>query len=228
VSRRRRSSVLLLRPHFFANRITGPGETWGGMKWRPRRRLIGWFLANTGASTYCLPMAQSYRRVSKSPAARLPQLLVAMGCSLTAFTGVWLWWFGEDVAPRVGSVNRLTDPHTVHLWMGRLHWIGGYVVSTVIVFMILRAVARRAPWQLLFLALFLGLLGVGIWAGYTADWESARLWASTVGTKMTAGMNFGDRPGLPADLRRARVHLSIVPASMLVVALVSFRHYRRS
>ena len=111
--------------------------------------------------------------------------------------------------------------------MRRLHWGGCYIVGAVVVFMIMRAAVRREGQRMVFLFLFLIVLGVGVWSGYTVDWEAAQLWSETVGTKLSTGLSLGDGPRLPEDLGRARLHLSVVPAVMLTVGLTAYLQYRR-
>ena len=184
--------------------------------------------ANRGTA-YCCDMAGSYREYRRSPTARVPQLLVSIGCSISAFTGVWLWWFGQDISNRVGISNSFTDPFAAQAWMRRLHWGASIGVCIVIGFMTLRAVvARHGGWRVFFLVLFLVLLGIGLWSGYEADWNQARMWSETVGSKFGIGINLGDRPSLPPGLRDARVHVAIVPAALAIVALASFYNYRQS
>jgi hypothetical protein len=172
-------------------------------------------------------MQAGYRRRNRGPAAGIPQLLVLAGCSLVAFTGVWLWWFAEDTTGRVIRENDITDPYAVQLWMRRLHWAGAYVVLAVVVYMILRAAMRREGQRMAFLFVFLIVMGVGVWSGYTVDWDAAQLWSETVGTKLRIGLDLGDGPRLPEELGRARLHLSVVPAAILIVGLASFLQYRR-
>ncbi len=146
---------------------------------------------------------------------------------MVAFTGVWLWWFGENTSNRVIRENDITDPFAVQVWMRRLHIIGTVGLVAVVLLMIVRAVVRRQGWRMVFHVTFLGLMGIGVWAGYDADWDAARLWSQTVGTKLSTGLSLsGDAP-LPERLQSARVHLSIVPAALAAVGLVSFLHYRR-
>ena len=162
-----------------------------------------------------------------NPAARLPELFVSIGCSATAFSGFWLWWFGEDISVRVIRENDFTDPYAVQVWMRRIHWFAAVSVGVVLVFMVVRAVIRQQGWRIIFILVFLGFLGVGAWAGYTADWEAARLWATTVGTKGRAVIALGEGATLPDELGRVRLHLSIVPTALMIIALSSFMHYRR-
>ena len=174
-------------------------------------------------------MTQRYGRRTSGPGARIPQLLVSVGCSLVAFTGVWLWWFGQNTTGRVvRNNNDITDPFAIQLWMRRLHSFGSYALAAVIVFMIVRAAVQRDAWRAIFLLLFVIFVGIGVWAGATADWDAARLWSETVGGKLRAGFDMGNGPQLPDKLRRARVHLSVVPVAMLVVAVLSLVHYRRN
>ncbi len=172
-------------------------------------------------------MQRRYRRLNRGVAAGIPQLLVSAGCSLVAFTGVWLWWFAEPIAGRVVSTNDITDPYAVQVWMRWLHWGGCYVVGAVVVYMIIRAAVRRDGQRTAFLFVFLIVLGVGVWSGYTVDWEAAQLWSETVGTKLSTGLSLGDGPRLPEELGRARLHLSVLPAAMLIVGITSFLQYRR-
>ena len=172
-------------------------------------------------------MAQTRRGVYGQPGARLPQLLVTIGCSLAAFTGMWLWWFGQDTSGLIIRENDITDPYAVQTWMRRLHTFGAYATAVVVVFMIMRAAAQRQSWRTVFLFAFLLLAVVGIWTGVNADWDAARLWSETMGTKLSAGIDIGDNRRLPDELRVARSHLSVVPAAMLGVAFLSFLHYRR-
>ena len=111
--------------------------------------------------------------------------------------------------------------------MRRIHIFGAAGVAVVLVFMVVRAAVRKQGWRILFIVVFLGFLGVGAWAGFTADWEAARLWSDTVGTKARTVIAIGDGARLPDELGRARLHLSIVPAALLIVALSAFMHYRR-
>jgi hypothetical protein len=172
-------------------------------------------------------MTQSRGRGGANPAARIPELLVSIGCSVVAFTGVWLWWFGEDIAGRVIRRNDWTDPFAAQFWMRRLHSFGSYGLGAVLVFMVMRAAIRRQGLRIVFLVTFLGFLGIGVWAGITADWEPARLWSETIGTKLRTGFALGEGPRFPDELRRVRLHLSIVPAALAIVAMASFLHYRR-
>lgn len=172
-------------------------------------------------------MARGLRRVDHNPAARIPELLVSIGCSLVAFTGVWLWWFGEDTSGLSIRQNNFTDPVAVQTWMRRLHEFGSYGLAAVLLFMVVRAVIRQQGLRIAFLATFLGFLGLGMWAGFNADWESARAWSETAGTKLRAGIAIGEGPRLPDDLGRARLHLSVIPAALAIVGLSSLLHYRR-
>jgi len=172
-------------------------------------------------------MGQSYRRRGANPAARIPDLLVSIGGSLVAFTGVWLWWFGEDIAGRVIHRGDWTDPFAVQFWMRRLHSFGSYGLVAVLVFMVMRAATRRQGLRIVFLVTFLGFLAIGVWAGITADWEPARLWSETIGTKLRTGFAFDEGPRLPDELGRVRLHLSVVPVALAIVALASLLHYRR-
>lgn len=172
-------------------------------------------------------MGRSNGRRGANPAAGIPELLVSIGCSLVAFTGVWLWWFGEDTTGRVITTNNWTDPFAVQFWMRRLHSFGSYALAAVLVFMVIRAAIRRQGLRIVFLVTFLGFLGIGVWAGLTADWEPARLWSETIGTKLRAGFALGEGPRLPDELGRVKLHLSVVPAALAIVALTSFLHYRR-
>jgi hypothetical protein len=176
---------------------------------------------------YSLGMGKGSGRRGANPAARIPELLVSIGCSLVAFTGVWLWWFGEDTTGRVIISNNWTDPFAVQFWMRRLHSFGSYALAAVLVFMVVRAAIRQQGLRIVFLVTFLGFLGIGVWAGLTADWEPARLWSETIGTKLRTGFALGEGPRLPDELGRVRLHLSVVPAALAIVALTSFLHYRR-
>lgn len=172
-------------------------------------------------------MAQ--RRQSNSmPTARIPELLFSVSASVVAFSGAWLWWFGQNIRDRVIRSNDIADPYAVQVWMRRLHSIGTWVLIGTVVVLILRAASRRQGWSMVFLFAFLVFAGVGIWTGYDADWDGARLWSETVGTKLAVGADLGDGPPLPSDLQRARVHLSIIPATLLAVGLLALAQYRRS
>jgi len=174
-------------------------------------------------------MANRHRRDSLSPTARIPQLIVSVGCSLVAFSGVWLWWFGQDISDRVGITNDLDDPLAPQVWMRQLHRGAAYAVAMIIFLMVVRALVQRGGgWRVLFLVLFLLLLGVGFGTGFVAEWNEARVWSETTGGKVRAGLDLTDLPPLPDSLRQVRVHLSIVPAALLVVALGSFYQYRRN
>lgn len=172
-------------------------------------------------------MARAYGRRGTNPAARLPELFVSIGCSFAAFSGFWLWWFGEDITGRVVRENDITDPFAAQVWMRRIHLIAVAVVALVLLFMVVRAVVRQQGLRVVFIAVFLAFLAVGAWAGYTADWEAARLWSDTVGTKGRAVMAIGEGATLPDELGRVRLHLSVIPTALLMVALSSFMHYRR-
>lgn len=172
-------------------------------------------------------MARGNRRNRQNPAAHVPELFVSIGCSMVAFTGVWLWWFGEDTTGRIIRDNVWTDPLAVQIWMRRLHAFGSYGLAAVLVFMVLRAAIRQQGLRIVFLVTFLGFLGLGIWAGFNADWEAARLWSNTAGTKLRTAISIGEGPRLPDELGRARLHLSVIPAALAIVALTSFLHYRR-
>ena len=184
-------------------------------------------LANLCVGLYSLVMARRYGRRGTNPAARLPELFVSIGCSAAAFSGFWLWWFGEDITARVIRENDITDPFAVQVWMRRIHLACVVGVAIVLVFMVVRAAIRQQGWRIMFIVVFLGFLGVGAWAGYTADWEAARLWSDTVGTKGRAVIAIGEGARLPDELGRVRLHLSIVPTALLIVGLTSFMHYRR-
>jgi len=153
--------------------------------------------------------------------------LVSIGCSMVAFTGVWLWWFGEDTTGLVIRENSWTDPLAVQIWMQRLHHYGSYALAVVLVFMVVRAMVRQQGLRIVFLVSFLGFLALGIWAGYNADWEAARVWSDTVGTKGRTVIAVGDGPRLPDALGRVRLHLSVIPIALAIVALISFMQYRR-
>lgn len=172
-------------------------------------------------------MARAYGRRGTNPAARLPELFVSIGCSATAFSGFWLWWFGEDITARVIRENDFTDPFAVQVWMRRIHLFSAGVVAVVLLFMVLRAVIRQQGWRIAFILVFLAFLGVEAWAGYTADWEAARLWSDSVGSKGRTIIAIGEGARLPDELGRVRLHLSIVPTALLIVALSAFMHYRR-
>ena len=146
---------------------------------------------------------------------------------MVAFTGVWLWWFGEDTTGRVIRENSWTDPLAVQIWMQRLHHYGSYALAVVLVFMVVRAMVRQQGLRIVFLVSFLGFLALGIWAGYNADWEAARVWSDTVGTKGRTVIAVGDGPRLPDALGRVRLHLSVIPIALAIVALISFMQYRR-
>lgn len=172
-------------------------------------------------------MAQQYRRSSTAPTARLPELFVSISGSLVAFTGAWLWWFGQDTRNRVVRDNEITDPIAIQVWMRRLHQIGTWVLVGLVILMIVRAARRHQGWRMVFLVAFLAFMAAGIWAGFDADWNDARLWSETNGTKMSAIINWGDGPPLPDGLRSARVHMAIIPGVLAGVGLLSFLHYRR-
>lgn len=146
---------------------------------------------------------------------------------MVAFTGVWLWWFGEDTTGRIIRQNDFTDPLAVQIWMRRLHAFGSYGLAAVVLFMIIRAAVRQQGLRIVFLGTFLGFLGLGMWAGFNADWDAARLWSETVGSKIRTGIAFGEGPRLPDELGRARLHLSVIPTALAIVGLTSFLHYRR-
>ncbi len=176
---------------------------------------------------YSSAMAQQYRRASTAPTARLPELFFSISASMVGFTGAWLWWFGENIRNRVIRENDITDPYAVQLWMRRLHTFGTWLLVAVVVLMIIRAALRQQGWRMMFLFAFLVFIGIGVWAGYDTDWDAARLWSETIGTKLSAGLNLDGGPELPDQLQSARVHLSIIPAALAAVGLISFLHYRR-
>lgn len=167
---------------------------------------------------------RSGRSHSGPQPAQLSQLLVSGLGAIVAMSGVWLWFLSE----RSGRLAGLDDPFVAHRWIGRIHWVAAIVLGVVIGFMALRAISEAQGWSFVFLALFMFLLVIGFVTGYQTDWDAARLWASTVGSKFGTGLQLGDGPALPRSLREVRVHLSIVPAALLAVTVGSFWRYRRS
>ena len=172
-------------------------------------------------------MALRYGRRALNPAARLPELFMSIGCSMTVFSGFWLWWFGEDIAARVVRENDFTDPYAVQVWMRRIHLFGAIGVGVLLTFIVARAAIRQQGWRIMFIVVFLGFLVLEVWARITADWGAVRLWSDTIGTKGRAVIAIGDGARLPDELGRVRLHLSVVPIALLIIGLSSFMQYRR-
>lgn len=173
-------------------------------------------------------MARYVDRMHATPGARIPELVLSIGAALVAVTGAWLWWFGENTANQVVRTNDLSDQYSVQVWVRRAHSVSTWLLIGAAVVMVLRAAQRRYGWQVVYLLAFLVFAAVAVWSGLGADWDAARLWSATTGSKLAVGLPLDDSPPLPTPLDDARLHLSIVPAVLLATAVLALLQQRRS
>lgn len=160
--------------------------------------------------------------------ARIPELALSCSAALVVVTGAWLWWFGQNTRNQVIRANDLSDQYALQIWTRRVHAISTWVLIGAVVLLVIQAARRGFGWRVLFLLAFLVFAGVAVWSGYDADWEAARLWSETVGTKLAVGLPIGDAPALPADLDSSRLHLSVIPAVLVATGLLAVLQHRRS
>lgn len=173
-------------------------------------------------------MARYEDRTRNPAGARIPELVLSVSAAFVAVTGGWLWWFGQNTANQVVRANDLSDQYSLQVWMRRAHSVSTWLLIAAAVAMVLQAAQRRHGWKAVYLLAFVAFSGIAVYSGFEADWEAARLWSETTGSKLAVGLPLDDSPALPVALDDARLHLSIVPAVLIATGVLALMQQRRS